>query len=267
MAKPGASNAQTRVRFPPPALSWPSGSTGRLSEMKTDERREARRLRAVEGESIKQIARLLSVSPSTVSVWVRDIELTDEQHAALQERCTSHNGQTVSAFRRSARARARRRAEQDHGRVLACSGDLLHQAGCMLYWAEGARERNAVVFTNSDPEMIRFFTSFLRRCYGVGADRIVITCNLFTDPRGAAAARDRGILARSARSSGKLVGEIDRERVTRNTARKSGGTSSPTEPVEWSSTTPRSSSPATAPSRSTRPSNGPNGSTRAQLRR
>jgi transposase-like protein len=152
-----------------------------FSLVKTAERLEARRIRRQEGESIKQIARRLGVAPSSVSLWVRGIELTDEQHAALQARCSSHNGQTVSARLRAARAHARRRGEQEHGRVLARRASALHLAGSMLFWAEGARARNAVVFTNSDPQMIRFFIGFLRQCYGVPDDRIAVTCNLFAD--------------------------------------------------------------------------------------
>jgi transposase len=48
--------------------------------MKTDERRRARELRA-QGWSIKEIERSLGVSRSSVSSWVRDVELTVEQRA------------------------------------------------------------------------------------------------------------------------------------------------------------------------------------------
>jgi hypothetical protein len=51
----------------------------------------------------------------------------------------------------------------------------------MLYWAEGARTRNALRFTNSDPQMIRFFVRFLREAFGVRSEKITVTCNLFAD--------------------------------------------------------------------------------------
>jgi len=50
----------------------------------------------------------------------------------------------------------------------------------MLYWAEGSKDRNRVEFTNSDPEMVRFFVRFLKTYLNVGDD-IRITCNLFAD--------------------------------------------------------------------------------------
>jgi hypothetical protein len=66
-----------------------------------------------------------------------------------------------------------------HGR----GGDL-YSLGCMLYWAEGSRNRNRVVFTNSDPEMARFFVDFLRASFGLDTGRFRVTCNLFADHEG-----------------------------------------------------------------------------------
>jgi transposase len=57
-----------------------------FSKVKTHEREHARRLRREEGASIKDIACRVGVSVSSVSLWVRDIELTPEQHAALLSR-------------------------------------------------------------------------------------------------------------------------------------------------------------------------------------
>jgi transposase-like protein len=152
-----------------------------LSGVKTEERQRARRIRREEGESIKVIARRLKVAPSSVSLWVRDIELTEDQREALRRRNSAYNGQCVSAERRSAGARLRRRGEQQAGRAKAKAGDPLYVAGAMLFWAEGARSRNAVIFTNSDPQMVRFFVRFLRRCYRLPDHRFAVTCNLFAD--------------------------------------------------------------------------------------
>lgn len=51
----------------------------------------------------------------------------------------------------------------------------------MLYWAEGSKGRNTVQFSNSDPAMVRFFASFLRRYYGVRDEAFRVECNLFAD--------------------------------------------------------------------------------------
>jgi DNA invertase Pin-like site-specific DNA recombinase len=52
---------------------------------KTKERNKARRMRAM-GESIKDIARILDVSVSSVSIWCRDIKLNDLQIKRLDKK-------------------------------------------------------------------------------------------------------------------------------------------------------------------------------------
>jgi AcrR family transcriptional regulator len=149
--------------------------------VKTKERALARELRRTEGASIKDIARRVGVSVSSVSHWVRDIELTPEQHAALALRNVAYNRQMSGTWKQAARRRAERRSYQEKGRLLARGGDPLFVAGCMLYWAEGAKHRNSLRFTNSDPQMVRFFVRFLRECFDIDEEAIRVTCNLFAD--------------------------------------------------------------------------------------
>ncbi len=129
---------------------------------------------------MKEIAGLVGCALSSVSHWTRDIRLTEEQCLRLRSRNPAINGQLI-ARRNEERARAQRRRYQEHGRSLARRGDRLHRAGCMLYWAEGAKSRNSVVFVNSDPAMVRFFADFLRRSYDVGNEQFRLDCNLFAD--------------------------------------------------------------------------------------
>lgn len=50
----------------------------------------------------------------------------------------------------------------------------------MLYWAEGAKGRNAVKFVNSDAQMVRFFRRFLTDALGVSLDKISMALNVYT---------------------------------------------------------------------------------------
>lgn len=54
-------------------------------------------------------------------------------------------------------------------------------AGCMLYWAEGSKNRNMVIFANSDPAMLRFFARFLRECFGVRPKDFSVRLNVYTN--------------------------------------------------------------------------------------
>jgi transposase-like protein len=165
-----------------PAARFLSAAFATLfTELKTYERSRARKLRKERGYSIKQIAALLGVSTSSVSLWVRDIELTEEQHEALRQRSALYDGQLLGRAVSSGRRRAERRAYQEHGRALARRGDVRHAMGCMLYWAEGSKNRNSIRFSNSDPEMVRTFVNFLRSYFPLGDENIRLTCHLFAD--------------------------------------------------------------------------------------
>ena len=150
--------------------------------MKTRERDIARRLRSEEGLPLNEIARRVSVSKSSVSLWVRDIELTPQQEDVLRAKNPAYNRQLSGWRQNAAKHRANRVAAQESGRTLARRSEPLHLAGCMLYWAEGSKRRNQLCFSNSDPEMVRFFVAFLRAYFDIRDTDIRITCHLFADP-------------------------------------------------------------------------------------
>jgi transposase-like protein len=149
--------------------------------MKTKERELARRLRREEGAAIGEIARRVGVSKSSVSIWVRDIELSAAQHEALVQRNPAYNRQLSGWTRLAERRRVERQGFQEDGRRRARLRDPEFVAGCMLYWAEGSKERNQLQFTNSDPAMARFFVDFLKRYFDLRGDQIRITCHLYAD--------------------------------------------------------------------------------------
>jgi IS30 family transposase len=146
--------------------------------VKTDERREARRLRAL-GWSVKEIERELEVARSSVSVWVRDIELGPLERERLIRR--SRLGPYVAARRKATRARDLRSTYQQEGRRRARESDGSYAAGCMLYWAEGSKGRNTVQISNSDPELIAFFARFLRSHFDVEPAAMRLALHLFPD--------------------------------------------------------------------------------------
>ena len=73
-----------------------------------------------------------------------------------------------------------RRAYQEEGRAQALGGDPLHQAGCMLYWAEGTKNRNCASLTNSDVNLLRYFQRFLTECFSVGAEDFSFSIHVYT---------------------------------------------------------------------------------------
>jgi Homeodomain-like domain len=150
---------------------------------KSLEQAKARGLRA-EGMPYKRIAALLGVSPSSAYNWTRDIELTPAQKETnLRGPTGPLNPERVRRAAESwaARCRERRRVCQEEGRRTARQGDPLHQAGCMLYWAEGSKSRCGIGFSNSDPRMVLLFRRFLTECLGIRRESILISLNVYTN--------------------------------------------------------------------------------------
>ena len=141
---------------------------------KAAEYAEARHLREEEGLPMKKIASRLGVSPGSVHLWTKDIKIAPEYAERNSRLC-----------RDAARAawtesnRRRRLAYQEEGRARSRSGDPLHQAGCMLYWAEGSKSRNSLVLANSDANLMRYFRHFLTRCFAIDPSRLAMSVNVY----------------------------------------------------------------------------------------
>ena len=142
------------------------------------ERAEALRL---QGVSVRDIAQQLHVSKGSVSIWVRDIKLTDDQIEILRDKQRNNKGRLKGAQANRERFRALRLGYQETGRAKAKEGRPLHLAGCMLYWAEGAKSPNNIVFVNSDPNMMLMFMHFLREELLVSEELMILRIHCHTE--------------------------------------------------------------------------------------
>lgn len=148
--------------------------------MKQEKKQQAIILRK-QGKSIKSIAKELKVSISSVSIWTRNIILTDEQINSLKNNNPIFNNQISGAKSRETQARYVRKQYQETGKLMAKQGNLLHQAGCMLYWAEGSKSKNNCNITNTDINLLKLFKKFIVECFGVSQECFTISINYYTN--------------------------------------------------------------------------------------
>jgi len=147
--------------------------------MKRVLREQARQLRQA-GASLNEIAQSLGVAKSSVSLWVRDIRLTQQQIAKLDGQRRQYAGQNAGAVVNRERHRALRITYQEEGRTRARENRPLHLAGSMLYWAEGTKGRNGIYFVNSDSNMVQLFMRFLREELKVKDTEIAVRIHCHT---------------------------------------------------------------------------------------
>jgi hypothetical protein len=135
-------------------------------------------MRETQGLSFGEIARHLRISPTTARRWTLDVALTPAQLAGIDDRraAAARLGSEVMAEG----FRGQRAAWQLEGRRRARARNALHQAGCLLYWAEGSKSRNTVTLVNSDVNLVRLFGRFLSECLNVTRDQMTFRLHLYT---------------------------------------------------------------------------------------
>lgn len=131
---------------------------------KIKEKQIAIKLR-LQGRSLNEISARLSVSKSSVSLWVRGVRLNNQQERILKNK--SHKQQAIEK-RRATRLRnegikRQQIIERAKKEIVNLSNKELWLIGVMLYWAEGGKTQRIVRFSNGDPDMIRIFMTFLRK--------------------------------------------------------------------------------------------------------
>ena len=90
--------------------------------------------------SIRQIVEEVGASKGSVSLWVRDIELTDEQKAELKRHQSQWGARNKGAQVNRESARQRRRAYQNTGRAKAREGSPLHLDGLYVVLGGGCKD-------------------------------------------------------------------------------------------------------------------------------
>jgi hypothetical protein len=137
----------------------------------------ARRLRQ-NGQSYSEILKLVNVSKSTLSLWLRDIPLSHEAKTRLEGRSKSRY--IGSKSRQHTRINITRQIIEDSKtESINLLQNKLFLSGLMLYWAEGTKRGQELVnFSNSDPNMIKLMMRWFREVCHVKEERFRIQLHI-----------------------------------------------------------------------------------------
>ncbi|MFH1970971.1 MAG: hypothetical protein ABIJ05_01135 [Patescibacteria group bacterium] len=148
---------------------------------KTKLKIEARKLRKT-GESIKKIAKLLNVSPSSVSTWCRDIKLTSEQIKVLEKNARDPNyGRRLSYSLKQQAERiekTNRLCKEGIEEVGNLNRRELFLTGIALYWGEGFKKDSQAGLASLSPDIIKFFLKWLKECFGYSLEDLIVRITL-----------------------------------------------------------------------------------------
>ncbi len=147
--------------------------------VKSEEKSLARELRR-QGFSYNEILEHVSVSKGTLSLWLRDIALTDEQVARfLDKRCGGREKFILAMRQRRDNrwAEYQREAEEEYKLL---SQDPSFMFGLALYVGEGSKtQQNELCITNCDPRVIQKGLQFFRQ---IGVPMDALRCGLHVHP-------------------------------------------------------------------------------------
>lgn len=145
-----------------------------------------KRQKAVElrkkGYSYRDILAELDVAKSSLSLWLKDLPLTEEEKVFLKKR----RDVNISRGRIRSGAALRRRRLDREGIVLEeakiefkkYSEEPLFHIGIALYWAEGSKRNPSFGFTNSDNEMQKIMVRWIEKYLEV--NRTSLQVRLYT---------------------------------------------------------------------------------------
>jgi transcriptional regulator with XRE-family HTH domain len=145
---------------------------------KTKEKEKAQAMR-VTGFSIKEIAEKLKVSKSTVSMWCRDIVLSEEAIQKITKASEAKSTLGILRYTESLRLQRQKNVVSDYQKGATSLGKLSERdvfcVGLGLYWGEGyKRGSQEFGFTNSDASMIIFYIKWLKIVFGVSQEDLIL---------------------------------------------------------------------------------------------
>ncbi|MDO8570012.1 MAG: hypothetical protein Q7R97_00310 [Candidatus Daviesbacteria bacterium] len=147
-------------------------------------REQAIKLRQ-QGQTYGQIKRALSAPKSTLSDWLRNLPLTDEQEKLLcKNKSLSRDlgrEKFIKTFQKKKLTRLTKVFEDQKTWLLPLSEKELFVAGLFLYWGEGSKQHGQVSVSNTDPKVLMFAIYWMMNALEVPKERIKIGLHLYKD--------------------------------------------------------------------------------------
>src|SRR3989338_580407 len=152
-----------------------------IMQSKVREKEKAIQLRK-QGLSYKDILKEIPVAKSSISLWLKDLPLTEEEKKFLKYRRKANitNGRIKAAT-----VLHNKRLAKDRALFLDAKSEFelfipepFFGIGLALYWAEGTKRGSGFAFSNSDPAMVRMMVLWIEKYLKIHCSEL--TARLYT---------------------------------------------------------------------------------------
>jgi len=135
-----------------------------------------------QGKSYSEIKKIVNVSKSSLSLWLRDVVLTKKQVQGLKMKKVK----AVERYKESMKKKRKKRMDGYYKnqvkKWIPLSLREKFIAGLFLYWGEGNKvSRNAVNISNTDPSIIKFTIYWIEKCLRIPREKIYVNLHLYSD--------------------------------------------------------------------------------------
>lgn len=133
-------------------------------------KKNARKLRK-SGLSYGQINKKTGISKSTLHFWMQDIKrpnkITQKERLAHLEKIRPLATKAIKKERENRLKKITTKILKETKTYPLVDKKTLKIMLSMLYWAEGAKGRGTLGFTNTDPKLMLLYITLLRACYKI----------------------------------------------------------------------------------------------------
>ena len=145
------------------------------------DRERAIALRKERQMSYSQIRKVLKVSKSTLSIWLKDYPLSKERIKELQK-----SEAAIEKTRNTKKKKKERRLKEIYNIQKKIIFPIKRQSffllGLGLYWGEGAKYRtDSLSMSNTDPSIINFFISWLNKGLNISREKMKVQLHLYNN--------------------------------------------------------------------------------------
>lgn len=148
-----------------------------------DAKNNVRKLR-LNGLSLDKIHKETDIPKTTIRSWVKTISLTDLQIETLKnstQKALQEGREKKQKLEKKLKLKNEKSLrEKGINEITTLTKRELLIAGSALYWAEGFKNKHEhrLGFCNSDPDMIRFYITWLKQVFGIIDKEIVLRLSI-----------------------------------------------------------------------------------------
>src|ERR1700730_2355292 len=146
-------------------------------------REQAVRLR-LEGCTYSQIKRDLGVQKSTLSGWLKNLELNSEQLDKMSENINISNEFRIERYRQTRKNQKLvrlKRVLEEQFKLVPLSEKELFLAGLFLYWGEGSKQHGSIFISNTNPQVLKFALGWMTESLKIPKEKLKAQIHLYKD--------------------------------------------------------------------------------------